>query len=274
MAAKPFIGARVLKKTVVALLGVLLGSSALLAASICFGILPGKTVPVLMYHHVTAGPADEALETSAAVFARQMDFLHRRGYSVMGPEELLLRIKSGAKPRKEVVLTFDDGHSDCYENALPVLEKYGFKAIFFVIGDWVGKPGFMTWDQLKDLQRRGHVVGSHSMSHGFLTAIPIAEAKQEVYNSKHLIEEMLHSDVAWFCYPAGRFNPRIERLVQEAGYSGAFASAPGRAFSNTDAYAIKRIRVRETSDRDYKFWWRVSGYYLLFRERTARRMTG
>ncbi len=257
---------------------VLRGVAAVLAiglavfAAVFFGVFPGKTVPVLMYHHITPGPGTKALEVSAKNFQLQMQYLQSHGYDVIGPDGLAALNHERKSAAKQVVLTFDDGFQDNYTQALPILEQYSFKATFFIVNDWVGKPGFMTWDQIRDLPRRGHTIGAHTLSHPLLTEIPLAQAKHEIYNSKYLLEKALGIPVHHFCYPAGRFNSPVETMVQEAGYRVAFTTAPGRAYDNRDFFALKRIRVSESSDSALQFWWRVSGYYLLVRERTARRM--
>ena len=202
----------------------------------------------------------------------QMDYLKDHGFETILPEALAKMVQSRQRPENQVVLTFDDGYQDNYENALPVLARHGFKATFFIITDWVGKPGFMGWEEILQIHRLGHTVGSHSIGHHFLTEIPLAQAKDEIYNSKALIEERLGFPVQFFCYPAGRFNAAIQRMVEAARYKAAFATAPGRAFSNEDLFALKRIRISESSYSPWRFWWRVAGYYLVFREITARRM--
>ena len=245
-----------------------------IALSLCMGFFPGRTVPVLMYHHVTAGKSSNALEVSKQAFEKQMAFLHAHHYRVVDAKDTVAILDGREKQGKKVMLTFDDGFADNYEIAMPVLEKFGFKGTFFVVTDWVGKPGFMTWFQIREIKKHGHTIGSHTVTHPFLTEIGLAKVRDEIYNSKRLMQENLGGPVESFCYPAGRFNPTVKALVQEADYQTAFATAPGWAYSNKDVFAIKRIRISESSESTLQFWWRVSGYYLLFRERSARRMKG
>ena len=237
-------------------------------------IYPKKMAPVLMYHHVTEGEVASKLEVSKKTFTMQMSYLKSHGFQVVAPDELVHSVQSGQRPEKQIVLTFDDGYQDNYTQAAPILESFGFRGIFFIVTDWIGKPGWMTWEQVRDLQRRGHTIGAHSVTHRFLTAMSLAEAKDEIYNSKKLIEERLGQSIHFFCYPAGRFNTAIENLVQQAGCRAAFTNAPGWAFSNRDVFALKRIRISDNYNTPLQFGWRLSGYFLLFRERTARRMTG
>ncbi len=235
--------------------------------SVLLGVFPGRTVPILMYHHVSAespGP----LTVTPENFQLQMNYLKQHHYRVIGADELVVSKKNHPTPKKNVMITLDDGYEDNYTNALPILERCGVKATFFVVADWVGKPGYMSWDQIRDLQRRGHSIGSHTVTHPMLTEIGIAQAKQEIFSSKQLIESALGTPVQTFCYPTGRFNAPLEEMVKQAGYEAAFVTAPGRSHSNSDVFALKRIRVTDSSDTGWKFWWRVAGYYLLVRERS------
>ncbi len=159
------------------------------AALIVFGKFPGRTVPVLMYHHITTNRVENKLELSRKTFLKQMAFLKENNYRVIDPDQLIQILQGKMATGKEVVLTFDDGNLDNYENAIPVLDQYGYKGTFFIVYDWVGNPGYMNWDQLRDVVLRGHTVGSHTLSHPFLTEISIAKAKEEIYNSKVLIQK-------------------------------------------------------------------------------------
>ncbi len=241
-------------------------------ASVLLGVFPGKTIPVLMYHHVVAGDKLEAMKVTPENFQLQMNYLKQHHYRVIGPDEVVAAKKNHRSPYKNVMITLDDGFEDNYTSALPILESCGFKAMFFIVADWVGKPGFMSWDQILELERRGHIIGSHTVTHPMLTEIGLQKAKHEIYNSKQWIETALGIPVHFFCYPTGRFNESLEEMVRQAGYDAAFVTAPGRAHSNSDVFALKRIRVSDSSDAGWKFWWRVAGYYLLAREHKANRM--
>ena len=251
-----------------------LGLFLALAVFLVEWIYPKTAVPVLMYHQVTEGEAANKLEVSKKTFAMQMVYLKNQGFRVIAPDELVRMVQSGQRPDNEVVLTFDDGYQDNCAQAAAILESFGLRGTFFIVTDWIGKSGWMTWEQVLDLQRRGHTIGAHSVTHRFLTAMSLAEAKDEIYNSKKLLEEKLGRPVQFFCYPAGRFSTAVENLVRQAGYKGAFTNAPGWAFSNRDVFALKRIRISDNYNDPLRFGWRLTGYFLFFRERGARRMTG
>src|ERR1700758_1507171 len=69
------------------------------------------------------------------------------------------------KKEVPVFLTFDDGELGAYTHVADELERYGWRGHFFITTDWIGRTGFLNRWQIRDLQRRGHVIGSHSCSH-------------------------------------------------------------------------------------------------------------
>jgi peptidoglycan/xylan/chitin deacetylase (PgdA/CDA1 family) len=109
-------------------------------------------------------------------------------------------LKDNVAHEKIAIITFDDGWKSQYENAKPILDKYNFKATFYVICDNVGKDGRLGWQEIKQLQNEGHEIGSHSMSHVNLDEISSDEQDYEIVESKKCLENngiVVHS----FSYP-------------------------------------------------------------------------
>lgn len=106
------------------------------------------TVPILLYHHIS-----ETIDTQYNVhpdrFAEQMKWLYDRGYSTISVGDLAHVIRDGGTLHaRPVILTFDDGYRDVYENAYPILQQYGFFATFYIIGETVNKKGTLSTDEL------------------------------------------------------------------------------------------------------------------------------
>ncbi|HEY7078702.1 MAG TPA: polysaccharide deacetylase family protein [Nitrososphaeraceae archaeon] len=102
---------------------------------------------------------------------------------------------------KVIILNFDDGRLSQYTNAKPVLDKYGFKATFYVVCDYIGKkPGYMDWNEIETLHREGHDIGSHSMDHVHLDKLPKKDIEYQVGESKICLQK--HGiNVTSFAYP-------------------------------------------------------------------------
>jgi peptidoglycan/xylan/chitin deacetylase (PgdA/CDA1 family) len=112
-----------------------------------------RAVPVLMYHHVS--PAAGAVTVSPAHFADQMAMLAREGYTTLGAQAFSAYLAGEPVPAKSVVLTFDDGYLDNWVHAHPVLAKYGFTALGFLVSGWVNsgpvRPNAVTSASSKTL---------------------------------------------------------------------------------------------------------------------------
>src|SRR5512141_1956340 len=99
-----------------------------------------------------------------------MTYLEARGYHSV----VLADVASGAAfrgPGVPIALTFDDGYEDAFTAAYPILARHGFRATFYIISDFVGRPQYMTWDQVRALAAAGEVIGSHTESHPDLTRL-------------------------------------------------------------------------------------------------------
>lgn len=129
---------------------------------------------------------------------------------------------------KSVQLTFDDGDAGWYYSALPLLEKFRRKAIFFVTPELIEKPGYCTWEQLRALVLAGHKVGTHGLTHRFLPDLTEQQCIEELVSSKSILEEKLDVNVTTLSFPGGRFGRREVQLAKRAGYQFCFTSEPGR----------------------------------------------
>lgn len=205
-------------------------------------------VPILVYHSIApAHPGQSAeqrlLDVDTAMFRRQMSYLAANRYSVIPLGMLLDALQGqGSLPSRSVVITFDDGWLSQYEHALPVLEQMHFPATFFVITLQVGRGSmYMGVDDLKELQRVGMTIASHSRTHPNLTKVSDAQLREEVLGSRKDLQKMLGVTPDLFAYPYGSWNRRVAAAVKVAGYRAARAY-PGGAWNDaTDRYALHSV---------------------------------
>jgi peptidoglycan/xylan/chitin deacetylase (PgdA/CDA1 family) len=108
---------------------------------------------------------------------------------------------SSNKNNKVVVLTFDDGLKSQYMNAIPILDTYGYKASFSIVCEDVGKADHMSWQEINTLEKEGHDIGAHTITHRSLTEIPPEEMISEVFGSKQCLIDNGIEDVNYFSYP-------------------------------------------------------------------------
>lgn len=227
-------------------------------------------VPILVYHHIDAKGYHDLNVVSPESFEKQMLYLKENQYQVISFDELVKAIGQNKRfSRKTVVLSFDDGFEDNY-TAFKILKKYGFTAIFFLPTDIMNTEGFLTWDQIEEMVKAGMEIGSHTRGHVYLPNYPDFEkVKDEITDSKRVLEEKLGIRIDYFCYPNGGFSEEIKSIVKKAGYQGACTTNRGQGRLNKDVFELKRIRVKDKDTGGFSFLAKLSGYYNFFRKLRA-----
>ena len=140
---------------------------------------------------------------------------------------LFLISYSLAEPIKAAIITFDDGRLSQYNYAKPILDKYNFKATFYIICNSVGKENRMTWDNIQSLEEEGHEIGSHSMNHLRFGNLSDNEIKYEIIESKKCLENK-GVNVTSFSFPFndGDNNTTILKIIADNYYNARTASEP------------------------------------------------
>jgi peptidoglycan/xylan/chitin deacetylase (PgdA/CDA1 family) len=206
-------------------------------------------VPILTYHYIRVNQDGRdrlgfALSVTPTDFAAQMDWLARSGYHTITTEDLYAFL-SGARglPSKPVILTFDDGYADFYTSALPILRSHEFTADLYIVSGFVGRPGYVTSAQVREADRSGIEIGSHSVTHANLARTPIAAVRSELVESKLFLENLLGHPVVSFCYPFGKFTSAVAHEVAAAGFHDATTTSFGYSHTLADRYVWSRLRV-------------------------------
>lgn len=206
-----------------------------------------------MYHYVSEPPPEadvyrKDLSVTPAQFESHVQALQNAGYQSIPLSDLVSYLATGQPelPAKGVVLTFDDGYVDNYDNALPVLQKYGFTATIFVITDFVDmqRPGYATWAQLAEMHAAGIDIGSHSRDHADLSGRDVDFLVWQALGSRQMIESRLGFTPRLFCYPAGRYDDLAIQVVRSADYWGAVTTQQGATHASDAPFELTRVRVR------------------------------
>lgn len=224
-------------------------------------------LPVLMYHKVApAVRAGDLLTVSVENFDRQMRFL--RDHRMAVPLEVAGRyIQAKRRVRGAVAVTFDDGMEDNYRFAFPILRKYRIPATIFLIVSHVGRKGYLTWEEVREMRDSGLVsFGSHTVDHVLLTQVSPKRGEREIVLSKQLLEDRIGVPVTTFSYPLGNMNARVREQVIRAGYALAVVANPGKRWPDDDVFALKRLRISENARSPLLFGFQTSGYYNFFKK--------
>ncbi|MDP4240585.1 MAG: polysaccharide deacetylase family protein [Bacteroidota bacterium] len=164
-------------------------------------------IPVLCYHRITDDRKGD-YTVSKATFAAHMKALADSGYHAILPAQLYdYLVYNKALPEKPVMITFDDSRAEHAEIAAPVLEKNGFRGVFFIMTITYNKKNYMTKDQIAGLAKAGHVVGLHSWDHTMVTKYKeAADWQKEAVEPKKKLEQIVGRAVEYWAYPNGVFD--------------------------------------------------------------------
>jgi peptidoglycan/xylan/chitin deacetylase (PgdA/CDA1 family) len=155
---------------------------------------------------------------------------------------------AGGTPSPSAAITFDDGCETDLLCAAPVLRDAGHGATFYVTVEHLGRRGFLSKGQLRQLAELGFEIGSHAMTHRYLHDLPMAEIRAELVDSKRALEDVTGVSVVQFSCPGGRWDQRVLRVAREAGYDSLVTSAIGLNSPGTDRFLLKRIPVMRGMD--------------------------
>jgi peptidoglycan/xylan/chitin deacetylase (PgdA/CDA1 family) len=207
------------------------------------------TVPILLYHNITnARSADSRYSVSIDNFRDQMKQLRYWGYSTISVEQLVDHIKNGSTlPLRPVVISFDDGYLEVYNNAYPIMEKNGFTGTVYVVANRLNAEGFLQEDELQELLDSGWEVGSHGMTHTELTQNHDL-VRQEILQSRLDLEHALGIKVYSFAYPFGSVDWYISSKVYDYGYRAAVGVGNIMVHSFGTVYNFSRREVQGDAD--------------------------
>lgn len=148
-------------------------------------------------------------------------------------------------PEKTAVITIDDGYRSIWENAVPLLEKYGYSATVFVPTSHVGGGNYLSWQQIAELQKKGFEIGNHSNSHEYFLNHPegrIAEKfEKDLKKSHELFRRHLGGVPDLYAYPFGEYNPEMTEVLKKYGYRAAAAQKSGVICTESNRFALPRF---------------------------------
>ena len=203
-----------------------------------------------MYHEIyrpeerdrLKGLTNPVYNTEINVFQKQMAYLYAKRMKTLTIDELFLK-ESSSQREGAVCLTFDDGWRGNYLHAYPVLQEYGLKATFFIATDLIGKPFYMTWEDIREMAASGMFIQSHTVTHRPLAHMGGERVLFELSESKRVIEERLGQEVRHLSLPHGIKDERIWNLAQGIGYKSICTSDVGFQTWKPDGPWMRRINI-------------------------------
>ncbi len=210
-----------------------------------------RSLAILTYHSVdTSG---SVISVAPGLFAEHMARLADLGVRGLTLSEAVAhRSAHGVWPDHAVVLTFDDGYLNFYDEAFPVLLRHRFNATLFVVSghigglnDWAPAPPglgtrpLLTWDQLSELATAGMEIGSHGKTHADLQRLGPDQVAREIVGSRTDIEARLGRPVETFAYPFGAVSAAARTIVRSE-YRAACTTVLKRV-SGEELYELPRV---------------------------------
>jgi peptidoglycan/xylan/chitin deacetylase (PgdA/CDA1 family) len=215
--------------------------------------------PILTYHSLVNGhhPSRFAkYSLDKVLFEEHLALLKENAFVSLTMEEYTSQGFSFFARR--VALTFDHAFAD-FDHAVPLLEKYDFKATLFVPTAFVGeksrwlegrdaKHPLLSWPELREL--RGVEIAAHGHKYLNLEGVPPHVAQRDILRGKEILEDKLGKRVVSFAYPYGSYNEPLKALVQEAGFTSACTLEERLSTRHDDLFALPRLTIGAGMDAD------------------------
>lgn len=185
-----------------------------------------SSVPVMMYHDILA-EKQVFFDVTPEEFEAHLQLIRQNGLTPISLDRLVEHLRTGIPlPEKPILLTFDDGYAGHYTYVYPLLKQYGYPGLFSIypqkVGTTMGRSS-LTWEQVKEMAADPNMtIAGHSFTHpSDLTQLPDDRLQYEVAESKRELESQLGMPIRYFVYPEGRYDERVQRSVEAAGYLAA-----------------------------------------------------
>lgn len=219
------------------------------------GVVRQVQVPILMYHYVSVPPANADiyrldLSVTPDRFATHLLALSSTGYTTISLYDLLAHLTQGTPlPQKPVILSFDDGYRDNYENAFPLLQEFGMTATFFVVTDYIneGHSAYLTWEMAREMQAAGMHIESHGRTHVNLSNRKDSFLIWQALGSLETIESELGMRPRFITYPSGHYDANTIRIFKDLDFWAGLTTIQGATHSSDDLFQLKRVRVPGTT---------------------------
>ena len=178
-------------------------------------------------------------------FLNHLKIIQNENIHFIDPRNYEEELISNKKKRK-VLLTIDDGFLSFYQNAWPILKKKKIPFILFVNTREVGSFNYMSWDQIKEIDKENFVeIGNHSHSHEYLVDQSNDDITADIKKSIDIFNEKLGKNSEFFSYPFGEYSKDFKNIIKSLGFKYAFGQHYGVIDETKDYYELKRFTINE-----------------------------
>ena len=197
----------------------------------------------LMYHRFNENQYPST-NIKIDIFKKQIEQINNKKINFIIPSNFDKNFNF-KKERKQILLTIDDAFSSFYENAWPILKKEKIPFILFVSTQPVGKYGYMTWEQIKEVEKEDFAfIGNHSHSHEYLVEYSFNEFKKDIDTSIRIFNNNIGYNPIFFSYPFGEFSLEQKKYISSK-FKYGFGQNSGVIDLNKDKYELPRFPINE-----------------------------
>jgi hypothetical protein len=205
-------------------------------------------------------PGYQRYVVMATEFRQHLASLRAGGFRGMSVGKAL---RGADRELPSVAITFDDGCETDLLSAAPLLLDAGFDATFYVVMDFLGRPGYLSHAQLRELSSAGFEIGCHSMTHVYLSDLSPEGLRFEIAGAKEKLEQLLGKPVEHFSCPGGRWSRKVAQEAQATGFRSVATSRIGANAPVADRFRLARVAVlRGTQLGKFERLCRVEGLLL------------
>jgi polysaccharide biosynthesis protein PslH len=151
--------------------------------------------------------------------------------------------RGGSHADQAVVVTFDDGCETDLTVAAPLLLSRGFNATFYLVTGFIGRQGYLSAIQARELAEMGFEIGCHSRTHAYLAGLSEKELEIEVVEAKDRLEQLVGRRVYHLSCPGGRWSSKVARVALQAGYRTVATSRIGTNSAHSNPFCLSRVAV-------------------------------
>lgn len=202
---------------------------------------------ILLYHHIST-TTPKVTSVSPDTFREHMQYL-ADNHKVLPLKQVIDALYNKQPlPDKTVVITFDDGYENIYENAHPILKEFAFPYTIFINPPLIGEVSYqLDWQQVNIMAKEGASFANHGYQHNHMLSKNKDESNkswldrtlQEIETAEAILQQNLGYSLKYFAYPYGEFDFNLKTRLVAEGYIG-FAQHSGAIASYSDFAALPR----------------------------------
>ena len=214
-----------------------------------------KKSKIIYYHDIHSYKKYTYMSTPVDLFKKHINIIREQGYEI---------VNEITKPLGQIEICFDDAFLGLYQN-IELIKDLDTPIHLFVVSSYLEKENHINKEQLLLLNDLTQIkISSHTQTHQVLNSASDSLLKNELQNSKKLLESLLNKSVYSVCYPEGKFNNRVVEFAEAVGYSSQYSSLPGFYFNDFLPYVKRRSLVQFAGEKEFKAILKGGDHVLAF----------